>query len=457
MPLSILDCLHTFCSACLAEWLRWQRGSSTLSCPSCRGIVRSTRPDARVNTLLEMYLTMHPEKDRTETEKEEMRRRLDAENLMADGQQLSRPTTQAISSDGLRVLEVVRRMSTRNSHNGPRQTEDGRPRAQESPRRIQRIEEHPIRHDTRRRTSDHLSPTHTVDQPSPRRRSTDQARQSTAGQIGRTPHHPSSHSPRQSSNDSREVGTSGERQISHQTSLTALLSSPNAGEEIMRQIIEGGLLDGIDLSALSPDEEDALSERIALLYKERRRTRSRTTTEPELPHAQPRSIQRHESVPTPSSLLLSEPATTPRAERETGLVDRVQGDGPRSIQPRGTPRAVERTRRTEAGASSGGAHYLVRLDTPQRHSSQVLDAPAEASPPSVEPSPSAAVDTPARTSGAIAIHSFTPANDGQNHDDELAFPKGAQIVQCERLNDDWCQGVYNGRTGLFPTIFVRLG
>ena len=40
--------------------------------------------------------------------------------------------------------------------------------------------------------------------------------------------------------------------------------------------------------------------------------------------------------------------------------------------------------------------------------------------------------------------------------DELAFPKGAGIGECEDINGDWYWGIYCGRRGLFPGNFVRV-
>jgi hypothetical protein len=76
-PLTLLDCLHTFCGACLKEWFSWQNSSATspnpYTCPSCRASVRGTKPNATVTTLLDMYLQANPGKGKTEQEKEEMR------------------------------------------------------------------------------------------------------------------------------------------------------------------------------------------------------------------------------------------------------------------------------------------------------------------------------------------------------------------------------------------------
>jgi hypothetical protein len=74
-----------------------------------------------------------------------------------------------------------------------------------------------------------------------------------------------------------------ERQIVPQTSLRSLMSSSESGggtgdslvaEQILQQIIEEGLLEGIDLHNLDPAQEDALSERVAEAYRHRHQSRS---------------------------------------------------------------------------------------------------------------------------------------------------------------------------------------
>ena len=68
------------------------------------------------------------------------------------------------------------------------------------------------------------------------------------------------------------------RQIEHQSSLRSLISSSDVDssemeEEILRQITEDGLLDGIDLNNLNVAQEDELSERIADAYRRRHSSR----------------------------------------------------------------------------------------------------------------------------------------------------------------------------------------
>ena len=51
-----------------------------------------------------------------------------------------------------------------------------------------------------------------------------------------------------------------------------------------------------------------------------------------------------------------------------------------------------------------------------------------------------------------ALWSYWPE---EGDDDELSFPKGAEIRECENINDDWFWGVYCGRKGLFPGNYGR--
>ena len=70
------------------------------------------------------------------------------------------------------------------------------------------------------------------------------------------------------------------RQIEHQSSLRSLISSSDVDsremeEEILRQIREEGLLDGIDLENIDVNQEDQISERIAEAFRRRQSERAR--------------------------------------------------------------------------------------------------------------------------------------------------------------------------------------
>lgn len=71
-----------------------------------------------------------------------------------------------------------------------------------------------------------------------------------------------------------------ERQVEHQSSLRSLISSSDIDsremeEEILRQIREEGLLDGIDLENIDVNQEDQISERIAEAFRRRQSERAR--------------------------------------------------------------------------------------------------------------------------------------------------------------------------------------
>ena len=53
---------------------------------------------------------------------------------------------------------------------------------------------------------------------------------------------------------------------------------------------------------------------------------------------------------------------------------------------------------------------------------------------------------------ATALWSWYPAEGVQ---DELMFPKGAEVREGRNVNEDWFWGVYMGKKGLFPAPYVR--
>jgi hypothetical protein len=52
-----------------------------------------------------------------------------------------------------------------------------------------------------------------------------------------------------------------------------------------------------------------------------------------------------------------------------------------------------------------------------------------------------------------ALWSWYPEDEVE---DELIFPRGAEITEAENINDDWFWGCYAGRTGLFPGAHVTV-
>ncbi|KAJ5225676.1 hypothetical protein N7468_006901 [Penicillium chermesinum] len=258
-PLTLLDCLHTFCGSCVKEWFYAQgsrRHSSSaprFTCPSCRAEVRDTRPNATVTTLLDMVLAAQPDRARSDAEKKEIAERYKPGDPVFP----PLPAHEETSEDeaDTRLMNEVRDLSLRESRGQARR--DGR--------------RNPSRH------------------------ADDSQRRSEGSERQQRParHNDSEHS----------------RRIEHQSSLRSLLSlsseTETMEEEILRQIMEEGLLDDVDLENLGPRQEEELSERIADAY--RRRHMQQTHARPEQrrrrspggtpnPHPRSQSARRSDEV-----------------------------------------------------------------------------------------------------------------------------------------------------------------
>lgn len=172
-----------------------------------------------MTTLLEMVLVANPERDRTAEEKEEI-----AKKYRPGDKVLVSPGGSDTESDGdgrlLADGAYYHRRRASASHSG-----DGR-----------------------------------------RQRSADHHHHSTARNAARA---------------GATVGNNNEstRRIEHQSSLRSLLSASdvedNTQEEIVRLIMEEGLLDGIDLSGLDQSQEEELSDRLVQIFLSRHPDRSR--------------------------------------------------------------------------------------------------------------------------------------------------------------------------------------
>ncbi|KAH0556486.1 hypothetical protein GP486_005613 [Trichoglossum hirsutum] len=261
-PLTLLDCLHTFCGFCLKQWFEWQTAHSTsprsFSCPSCRAPVRETKPNATVTTLLDMFMQANPNRMRSDSEKKDI-----AKNYKPGDAVLPRiPTIQPSEEEeeDRRVMEEVRELSLRevgvgeptsgSSYAAREMNRNGHEREGNSGGRNREDRGHRRGH--RRNGSN----TNTL---------------TTTAISGNSPGHSRSRS--------------GTRQVGHQSSLRDLLNAHDLGsgelQEIMRQIMEGGYLDGIDLDNIDVAQEDEISERIAEAYRQRQRQREQTRSNPQ--------------------------------------------------------------------------------------------------------------------------------------------------------------------------------
>ncbi|WEW57098.1 C3HC4 type zinc-finger (RING finger) protein [Emydomyces testavorans] len=253
-PLTLLDCLHTFCGYCLKEWFSWQGSHPNdrdrppqFTCPACRASVRDTKHDAKVTTLLDLFLRSHPQKERSAEDRHEIEGKYKPGDIVLPARR-SPARFSASQEEDRRLLEEVREMSLRDTQGR------GRGRHRESRTSISRPQQGTV--------SAQALEQQRIEDARRRRRAT--------RQLNTT----RSRSPL----DRNSNRTS---QLEHQSSLRSLLSNPNftetaIQEEILRQIAEEGLLDGIDLQSLDPDQEEELTERIAEAFRRRQRHRTRS-------------------------------------------------------------------------------------------------------------------------------------------------------------------------------------
>ena len=149
------------------------------------------------------------------------------------------------------------------------------------------------------------------------------------------------------------------RQIEHQSSLRSLLSSSDVDssemeEEILRQIMDEGILDGIDLNNIDVSQEDELSERIADAYRRRHTQRSRAraaraeSSDPAISreHRSPQERQYRRSGRSPNTTDQNSQSSHPPLSRPHLLEVYPTGQGHRR-------RTSSETRRHTSPASGG--------------------------------------------------------------------------------------------------------
>ena len=281
--------------------------TSPYTCPSCRATVRETRPNATVTTLLELLLTAHPEKAKTQEDRAKIA------EVYKPGDVVIKPVVLPTSPipDDDDDLEDAREESLRDlwsQHN-----------------------EH---------------------------------------------HH------RQSQGaHGHGIG------LEHQSSIRSLLSASDlesAGmeEEIMRQIMEEGLLDGIDLNSLTPDQEEEITERIAgAVRRRRRRQRRRRETDlaidrtrrgsPEQMTQTPGHI-RHHSYRTSDSELLGATSLSDR-RRARSADHRNQQARPSRHEGQTRPSTAEQ--RTELADDYHACNAVPRPSHPQGDTTNLIPRP----------------------------------------------------------------------------------
>ncbi|KAG4034400.1 hypothetical protein MFRU_003g03650 [Monilinia fructicola] len=295
-PLTLLDCLHTFCGSCLKEWFSFQvvsvhnaqtplpPGATPYTCPSCRAPVRDTKHSSTIATLLDMFLARSPEKGRTADEKEEVAAKYTVgDEVLPKWEQRERSSRERrLEDEDRRLLEEVRDMSLREVG-----VESSEARRERRRRERDGDRSHGSRHHSSRENSRDNRNTDDADRRR-RREEHHERRRTRQGNAALRPEPEQSDSEgrrrERSENESmrrrEETSRSAARQIEHQSSLRSLISSSDIDsremeEEILRQIREEGLLDGIDLENIDVSQEDQISERIAEAFRRRQAERLR--------------------------------------------------------------------------------------------------------------------------------------------------------------------------------------
>ncbi|THX09154.1 hypothetical protein D6D13_06239 [Aureobasidium pullulans] len=197
--------------------------------------------------------------------------------------------------------------------------------------------------------------------------------------------------------------------LSHQSSIRSLLSQSDVDlgdmeDEIMRHIIDHGLLDGMDLNNLTPDQEDAITDSIAQAYRSRRRQDRRDRDrirdrdrdrEPSAAHHSPAtSTHRH----SPRSSTHRHSPSTPTHRRTTSTTTTRNPHLLPSAQthPSSARRRAASANLTPRLNTASDRHQRLNPDSssrPSNHSSPALPLPTREEPSSGIPSPSITCST----------------------------------------------------------------
>ncbi|CAG5178527.1 uncharacterized protein ALTATR162_LOCUS8745 [Alternaria atra] len=287
-PLTLLDCLHTFCGACLKEWFAFQASTATsihpYTCPSCRASVRTTQPNATVTTLLDIFLKSNPQRGKSAEEKQADR------NKYKPGDNVLPKLRRRDERDDAdqRMLEEAQQLSLRDV---------GIPSSS-------RTSLEPPRERRRRDRS--------RDGSRDSRRARDERRSTSQTAPGASP--------------SRAVIPP--RAIEHQSSLRSLLSASDldaedVDEDLVRQVLEELVSEGVDLNQIGTAQEEEITERIAEAV--RRRQAERHAERHRERRERRERLAREGLMSSSSSSLLPQPVRSPLTRDEEAARRRRHG------------------------------------------------------------------------------------------------------------------------------------
>ncbi|KAI9753902.1 MAG: hypothetical protein M1815_005946 [Lichina confinis] len=298
-PLTLIDCLHSFCGSCLKEWFSAQSKRATSShpytCPSCRAQVLGTKPNAFITSLLEEYLRANPGRQKTDEEKAAIAK------TYRPGEQI--------------LLQVSSRTRPNNHHR----------------RLAEELQDLRLAADRARGGDDGRS-AHTQRERSRDRRDDARGHRTRQSRGRETSDEPASWLDIQAATSVRS------RAVEHQSSLRSLLSAsdfdieaPDIEEEIARQIIEEGLLEGIDLSHIGVEEENLIRDRIDDAYRRRRRTGAGSSRRGSRTHSRSQSVSAqgaHSRIPQPAETTDASSTRPERRRRRSITSPRSSSPGP---------------------------------------------------------------------------------------------------------------------------------
>lgn len=334
-PLTILNCLHTFCGSCLKEWFSHQHrkasssrsspsSANPYSCPTCRAEVRDVHHNATVSNLLELFLAANPSRSRSQEEKDDMDQIYKPDGVTRPGDKIlpkvdRRRDRRARRDDDAaarerQMIEEARQQSLQDSNAVAFTNSLSLPQADRTRSASRDRDERRQRRRERERQRDD-STTLTIPSSTPSRPD----RHETASPPTSSPRHPSAVEARQR-----------EHRMSHQASLRSLVSASDSGvgtgdsfdeARIMQEIIDEGLLGDIDVDALDEAEQDALAERIAALYRQRHLRPQIPNSPPQSSHhsqvtssEQPRTRSEHRDRPGSTQPPANSSAQQPRSQ-----------------------------------------------------------------------------------------------------------------------------------------------